>query len=429
MNIHILHTSTGDDPITQALYHYRKVVYFSSEILFKKNVDHYFGYPVNTILEENDEVGLRVYERSKEPPPLLASVNFPLSNQEVLWFNGPMKPWDFHQYHDTDWRKLYDPASFYQWRSLHDKIAVSPDSTWANQDRRKTICAVQSPGHPEDLVRDRFSVLLSTYKPERIQHLTLLIRHLLQSSLVHEIFITWHNPSLEAPQLPAEWDRVKVLLQSFNSLNNRFNPVDAIQTEAVYILDDDVFVDISDLEFTFQVWQSNHKDSIVGHFPRIHKYNPEANEAEYKVSNKDTYSMVLTKSMFVHTDYLYAYTCLMDTSIHRIIDEWTNCEDIAFNMMVSGLSGAPAVAVRPEKPLIDFGLDQGISTNLQHMGGRGECVSHFITNYWSAKDPLYVSHTSVVPYIRPQIRRGKWDHMDAILQRYHFDITDTDSPS
>ncbi|KAI9499671.1 glycosyl transferase family 64 domain-containing protein [Zychaea mexicana] len=223
-----------------------------------------------------------------------------------------------------------------------------------------------------------------------------------------------------------EWDdRVRVLPQSFDSLNNRFNPVTEVHTEAVYILDDDVFIDIDDLDFTFKVWQQgNNKDSIVGHFPRIHQYNPDTHEVVYKVANKDTYSMVLTKSMFVRTEYLFAYTCLMDRKVHHAIDTWTNCEDIAFNMMVSGLPGAPAIAVTPQNYIIDFGLKNGISTNLQHMGSRSECVEHFITNYWNGKDPLLVSSTAVVPYHRPTIRRGSWHKIEQVLDRYHLPTTE-----
>ena len=203
---------------------------------------------------------------------------------------------------------------------------------WSNQGRRNSICdswtlssskgnGATTINNDAFIIRDRFSVLLSTYKPERINHLTLLIHHLLQSSLVHEIFITWHNPDLDVPSSLLEFirndtvtnnergERIHVLRQSYDSLNNRFNPVKQIQTEAVYILDDDVFMDIQDLEFTFSVWQQpNHKDSIVGHFPRIHQYNPDTHEGIYKVSNNDIYSMVLTKSMFVRTEYLFTFT-------------------------------------------------------------------------------------------------------------------------
>jgi hypothetical protein len=108
-------------------------------------------------------------------------------------------------------------------------------------------------------IQDKFSVMISTYNPERIEHLSLIIQHLLQSEKVHTVFITWHNPALEVPVSlyqginENDYERVKVLGQTFDSLNNRFNPVDELKTDAVYIMDDDIYVDLKDLEFTFSV--------------------------------------------------------------------------------------------------------------------------------------------------------------------------------
>ena len=108
-------------------------------------------------------------------------------------------------------------------------------------------------------ITDQFSVMISTYNPERINHLSLMIRHLLKSNKVHTVFVTWHNPNLQVPVSLYEHiktrdhHRVKILTQTFDSLNNRFNPTIELQTEAVHILDDDIFINIRDLEFAFQV--------------------------------------------------------------------------------------------------------------------------------------------------------------------------------
>lgn len=136
------------------------------------------------------------------------------------------------------------------------------EDDWVNKARQRTICdsyldsTVNITHFP---VQDQFSVMISTYNPERIQHLSLIIRHLLKSTMVHTVFVTWHNPDLEVPDSlfsdieKEDYSRVKVLRQTFDSLNNRFNPTKELQTDAVYIMDDDIFVDLADLEFTFTV--------------------------------------------------------------------------------------------------------------------------------------------------------------------------------
>ncbi|KAI8391814.1 glycosyl transferase family 64 domain-containing protein [Radiomyces spectabilis] len=312
-----------------------------------------------------------------------------------------MQPWNFHQYSGVNWRDYYDPVSFYQWRRKANELHQSLF------------------GYP---VKDKFSVLLSTYNPERIEHLSLLIQHLLRSNYVHTVFITWHNPALEVPASLLEGvkdaSRVKILPQEFDSLNNRFNPVAELQTEAVYILDDDIFVDLKDLAFTFKVWQSR-KDSVVGHFPRYHSYDPETYKAVYKVPFRENkYSMVLTKSMFIHSDYLFAYTCVLDSALHHHVDNILNCEDISFSMMASGLSAAGPLAVLPNRPISDFGLKNGISTNSGHMPARSQCVSDLITHFWNKQDPLIYAQESVIPYRRPTLRRGSWSGIRSQLRSY-----------
>ncbi|CDH55749.1 alpha--n-acetylglucosaminyltransferase extl3isoform 1 [Lichtheimia corymbifera JMRC:FSU:9682] len=399
-----------------------KLLYFSTEIMFQKNVDHYFGYVAHTVLKKDAAIGLKVLERGEQTSSssLLIPETFPMADQEVFWFHGPMKPWNAHQYHGIDWQTHYNPLPFYHWRHLHDELAFSnkgETAQWINQDRRRLLCddASSTMMSPKNNI-DQFTVLLSTYNPERIQHLQLLIQHLLQSTQAHKIFVTWHNPHLDVPDALLQMgERVTILQQSYDSLNNRFNPINAIETEAVYIIDDDVLVDIQDIEFTFEVWRLN-KDSIVGHFPRLHGYNPETHKGSYRVPKDDeAYSMILTKSMFARTDYLFTYTCLLDKELHHIIDERTNCEDIAFNMMVSGMTGAKSIAVIPSKPMIDYGGKKGISTNNHHMEERRECAGRFITEYWDAVDPLIMSHSAVVRRVGPQIQKGRWENMQADL--------------
>lgn len=125
--------------------------------------------------------------------------------------------------------------------------------------------------------------------------------------MIHTIYVTWHNPNLPVPSALLDMDRVHVLTQTYDSLNNRFNPIDDLVTDAVYIMDDDIYIDIQDLEFTYNIWK-NRRDSVVGHFPRIHSYNKETQKGTYKVSRDAPYSIVLTKSMFIRSDYLLTYT-------------------------------------------------------------------------------------------------------------------------
>jgi hypothetical protein len=342
-------------------------------------------------------------------------------------YSAPMKPWNFHAYSDIDWKKHYDPVGFYKWRRINNDVRhlLDPSATkdWVNEPRQRMVCdsyleSVTNINHYP--IQDKFSVMISTYNPERIEHLSLIIQHLLQSEKVHTVFITWHNPALEVPVSlyqginENDYERVKVLGQTFDSLNNRFNPVDELKTDAVYIMDDDIYVDLKDLEFTFSVWRSR-KDSVVGHFPRLHTYDPVTKDASYKLIGKAPYSIILTKSMFIRSDYLFSYTCLLEPKLHQLVDNQLNCEDLGFSMMASGMSNAASTFVRPKEYMEDFGLKQGISTNTAHMPARADCISNFITQFWNAKDPLVNSYDIAAPFDKPQIRIGNWDRIEKTI--------------
>ncbi|KAI8374904.1 glycosyl transferase family 64 domain-containing protein [Blakeslea trispora] len=323
-----------------------------------------------------------------------------------------MKPWNFHLYRDVEWQKYIDSISFYKWRHLNKQMH-NVCSAYLNS-RLGSVSSFP--------IKDQFSVLLSTYNPERIEHISLLIKHLLKSSRVHTVYITWHNPNLQVPHallqdIPQkDRKRVAILPQSFDSLNNRFNPISSLKTDSVYIMDDDIFLSLEDLEFTFQAWQ-NKKDSIIGHFPRIHTYDPEENTASYRMTQKAPYSIILTKSMFVRSDYLFSYTCLLSPELHQAIDNQLNCEDLAFAMMVSGMSRAPPGFVETRSPIEDFGLLKGISTNSAHMPARAKCISDFITQFWYKNDPLVLAYDAIVPFSRARSRRGSWPRVKKVIQR------------
>lgn len=67
--------------------------------------------------------------------------------------------------------------------------------------------------------------------------------------------------------------RMQVIRAGLNSLNNRFVPWDAIETEAVLSLDDDARLRHDELGFAFRVWREN-RDRIVGFPGRYHAFDP-----------------------------------------------------------------------------------------------------------------------------------------------------------
>ncbi len=177
-------------------------------------------------------------------------------------------------------------------------------------------------------IQDKFSVILSTF--DRMEVLLKLISHYKTSKLVDHIFVIWHNDRVEPPEVlqliakKKKRPKVTILKQDIDSLNNKFNPVSQLRTQAVLIADDDVLVSVPDMEFTFQMWKV-HPHSLVGNFLGFHKFKPSHNPAwQYRevlpgVTKKDKkYSIILDKFMFMRSEYLFWYTCILPESVHAV---------------------------------------------------------------------------------------------------------------
>lgn len=109
---------------------------------------------------------------------------------------------------------------------------------------------------------------------------------------------------------------------------------------------------------------------------------------------------------------------MLEPKLHETVDRQLNCEDLGFSMMASGISGLAPTYVRTLKPMEDFGLKKGISTNTAHMPARSKCISHFITDYWHEKDPLVFANDAVAPFEKPQIRKGNWAQLEKTLSNH-----------
>jgi len=189
---------------------------------------------------------------------------------------------------------------------------------------------------------------------------------------------------------------VEILMQKYDSLNNRFNPIPNLETKAILIADDDIRVNITDVEYAFDVWK-NRPYSLVGVFPRYHYYDTTNGTYAYDTkcpSFPRKYSIMLTKFMFMHAEYLYAYTCLLPTDVHHYIDKKVNCEDIAMNLLVTGMTGARPVAVMTH--VDDFGTTSGISIKPGHVDARSNCTTDLIRLF--GKDTLKYNREVFMPF-------------------------------
>jgi glycogenin glucosyltransferase len=280
------------------------------------------------------------------------------------------------------------------------KEEFNPYVQWPNLRRAIDICAPQSTSYTPKkfVIQNKFSVLIGTW--DRVALLRKLILHYQKSRLVHKIYVTWHNPGVKPPEDFVKTVRkkppVEILFQKYDSLNNRFNPIPNLETKALLVCDDDVRVNITDIEYAFDVWKGR-QTSLVGVFPRFHSFNTNNNTYNYEIRSPDRpriYSIMLTKFMFISSEFLYIYTCLLPQKIHKYIDDNMNCEDIAMNLLVSGMTGSKPSAVLLH--VDDFGTTSGISIKGGHLISRSQCMTDLIRLF--GKDTLLYNREVFLPF-------------------------------
>ena len=82
-----------------------------------------------------------------------------------------------------------------------------------------------------------------------------LLTHLSGLSKLNQVLIIWSSPDTEIIKnlsLPAVDYPIRIFHSNQDSLNIRFSPLRMIETNAVFILDDDSFIDHESLTYAFK---------------------------------------------------------------------------------------------------------------------------------------------------------------------------------
>ncbi|KAK9455793.1 glycosyl transferase family 64 domain-containing protein [Dipodascopsis uninucleata] len=350
-------------------------------------------------------------------------------NAKVYNYEGTMKPWNFWIDGPKEWRVSFHEDMVYQWRqieySMKEKLGMDTDLLdWRKSRGSKDVCddyLANKVDIPEKIM-DKYSVLLATHSLRRQATLPFVINQFLMSPKVDRIFIVWHDKTQPVSKnirelLKEQQGTVILLNQTVDSLNNRFNPVKELRTGAVLISDDDVWTPIEDIDLAFEAWQRQ-PDSLVGFAPRADCYDIPTETLKYCWAYRMSpprYSIMLTKLMFMDSNFLFLWRCGIPDNILKYVDDLINCEDIAMNFLISGVTTKAPFHVISEE-VYDFGLENGISSNPNHWRVRGECVQR-ITELFG-RNTLVSVKGSMSRYASTDFKSTTWEEfLDMIREK------------
>uniref|UniRef100_A0A8C5QCI1 Exostosin-like 2 n=1 Tax=Leptobrachium leishanense TaxID=445787 RepID=A0A8C5QCI1_9ANUR len=210
--------------------------------------------------------------------------------------------------------------------------------------------------YSDQSTEEHFTLIMQTYN--RTDLLLKMLNHYQAVPHISCIVVVWNNVGQDPPtdiweSLGPHPVPVFFKKQSVNLMRNRLQNFPEIKTQAVLMMDDDTLVSAHDVSFAFSVWQQ-FPGQIVGYVPRKHISSPSGiysyGSFELQASepgNGDFYSMILIGAAFFHRDFLRLFEDL-PVSIHAMVDQTQNCDDIAMNFLVANHTGrASGVLVKP----------------------------------------------------------------------------------
>jgi lipopolysaccharide biosynthesis glycosyltransferase len=187
------------------------------------------------------------------------AANFVYKNTvKVLHYTSETKPWNFHFLHQREWRENYDGPLFGLWtralRRMRAQLAAGDlwiNDDWHNQGRVEAICdhrlrPTYGRRYPKT---EQFAVIVSP--SNNLEQLQKVLRIYASSNKVAQIFINGDVVKDEQGKqmvLSTNYLRslrlrkpIKAVARgSFESINNKFNPIQGINTNAVYLADENV---------------------------------------------------------------------------------------------------------------------------------------------------------------------------------------------
>lgn len=342
----------------------------------------------------------------------LASSFVAKNTAKVLHFTSETKPWNFHFLHQREWRENYDGHLFGVWtralRQTRNELSAgglydsSSSDMWENKGRVAEVCDNRikknyGRRYPKST---QFTVILNLSKSisVNLNQLANVLRTYSSSKKVAQIYT---NSKVvkdeEGNKINLDTFLRKLHLRkpiktisrgAFKSANNRFNPIQGIMTTSVFLTDENVITSLDELEFGFEVWKKN-QDAIVGFRSDSHGVSTSDDKVTFtqNFDGEYRYSMIKSNSMFLRSDYLHAYTCLIPEEIHQYIDKHPSCYDIAMNMLVSGMTGSSPV-------LVDTAYSQWTKQSNIIQQQKSQCLNE-LPQFFNNNNPLIFNNELV----------------------------------
>ena len=193
---------------------------------------------------------------------------------------------------------------------------------------------------------DKYTIVISSF--DRFHHLAKIIPHWRSCPHVHQIHVVHHHPTKEFPtplhqNLTVSGPPVRMRWYKENRLTNRFRIESRpFETELVFTVDDDVWVDCRLMTAAFQ-YRTRNPNVLVGFAPRLFDLNATGQGYEWNESCKGGKSGKLclyntvwtTKGAFLSLQDLENYWADRWKIMREMVDQFITGEDMLMSTVLS----------------------------------------------------------------------------------------------
>lgn len=288
--------------------------------------------------------------------------------------------------------------------------------------------------HPMDSSQ-KYTVQIMTYR--RPEALVETITYLMRAPSMDQVLVIWNdvNTPLSTTGLDKFrkfWTKpVKFIASSANDVTARWRWNTHCQTEAVFNIDDDTYINVNAIEAAFKVWKA-FPDRVIGMYNRAIYFDRSRHSWVYAlreghVTNPSAaYGMIIGKAWFagkrVMNDpfldgsqiYRHLKQFLHDPHVER-----KGCDDIAWNMFLYK-TGFPQPISIGGIPILDVRSTDvtGYSVSSSHdkkgwLRYRNNCINDLIVFFNTSEPPLHPGFLHSVKLKFPLLK---------YLLRYRVDI-------
>ncbi|KAL9962988.1 hypothetical protein ACROYT_G032148 [Oculina patagonica] len=204
---------------------------------------------------------------------------------------------------------------------------------------------------------DKFTAVIHTTTTvvRESSALSRLIKNVGQSKFISKIVVLWTSDAPIAHK--KRWPQINaplvIVRPETKTGNSRFVPRTVIETNAILSLDEDIKLNSDEIDFAFSTWRQ-FPDRIVGFPARDHYWDSGRSQWLYSSTWSNHFSMILTSGAFYHRFYNFQYTHNLSPRIHRMVEHYGTCEDLAMNFLVADITRKPPIKILPQKLFQDL---------------------------------------------------------------------------